>query len=250
MKKIRVAILDNPIYSPLVQNIDKVAEEFSYEVFKLNEPQITKFILENKFDLMLVNPYILARTFKFADLRIVPTRIIASVSYTNQASINFKGNLRTISELFVSNKEDFLTKVALILLSERYNLFPEAKNYSNLGELSEDSCSLIYNDSGKQGQLDLSEDFFETYEMPLINAFWIVRNEEEPLKLKEFIEKCYDKEINDEFSIKEIRDSEIIREGSIITKWSSEIQNALEQIYQLLYLRHFIDEIPAVKLME
>jgi len=250
MKKIRVGALSNSIYQPMIKNIDLAAKEFNYEVFKLSEQQIVKFILENRFELMMVNPYILARIFKFADFRIIPTRIMASVAYTDHASINFMGNVKRIEELLVPNKDDYFTKVAQILLSERYNVFPDTKVYNSISEIGENTCSLIYNTDENQGQLDISEDFFDSFEIPLLNGFWIVRNEEEPEGVKEFIEMAFDSEITGEYSIQEVHHDDVIREGSIITNWDDDIKSALEQIYQLLYFRQFIDELPEIKFMD
>lgn len=249
MKKTRVGVLNNNIYQPMIKNIDLLASEYDFEVFKLNEAQLTKFILENRFELMLVNPYILARVFKFADFRIVPTRILAAVSYTDQASINFSGNLTRISELLVPSSVDYFTKIAQILLSERYNIFPEIKVYNTISEIGENTCSLIYNDEENQGQLDISEDFFESFEIPLVNGLWIVRNEEEPHHVKDIIEKSYDSEITNEYSIQEMHHNEVIREGSIITRWDDDVKSALEQIYHLLFFRQFIDELPEIKIL-
>lgn len=250
MKKTKVGILNNSIYQPMIKNIEIAANEYNYEVFKLSEEQITKFIFENRFDLVMVNPYILAKVFKFADFRIIPTRIMASVSYSDQASINFNGNPKVINELLVPNNEDFFVKIAQILLSERYNVFPVTKLYNNIGEIGDNTCSMIYNTDENQGQLDISEDFFDSFEIPLLHAFWIVRNEEEPLNVKEFINKAFDSEILGEFSIQELHHEEVIREGSMITQWDDEIKSSLEQIYQLLYFRQFIDELPEIKLVE
>lgn len=250
MRKNRVGVISNSIYHPMIKNIDLAAKEFGYEVLRLTEQQITKFILENRFELMMVNPYIMAKIFKFADFRIIPTRIMASVSYSDQASVNIIGNLNKIDELLVPSNEDYFTKIAEILLSERYNIFPKITVYNSISEIGENTCSLIYNTDENQGQLDISEDFFETYEIPLINAFWIVRNEEEQANVKEFIEKSFDSEISGEYSIQEIHDKEVIREGSMITRWDNDTKSSLEQIYQILYFRQFIDELPEVKLVE
>ncbi len=249
MKKVRVGVLSNSIYRPLIQNIDEVAQEFNYEIFRLSEAQITNFIKENRFDVILVNPYILSKVFKFADFRIIPTRVMASVSYTNQVSIRFRDNLYKFDELYVPDKEDYFTKIAQILLSERYDIFPSLKTYNNLEELEKSDCSLIYNDNDTYGQLDICEDFFETYEMPLLLGFWIVRNEEEPNNVKEFIERAFDITMNGEYPIYEQDKGSIIREGSIITNWNEDIKNSLEQVYQLLYFRQFINELPEIKIM-
>jgi len=249
MKKIRIGVPNNHIYSGLINNNEDCKKNRDIEVFRLPENQVSSLFADNRFDMALLTPLGLGRIFTKSDFRIVPTRILASNSFTGLASINIAGNLRNIHELMVPETSDYWVQIAQILLSERYGIFPKIKSYKNAVELLEGSCSFVYNHQNLSGQLDVSEDWFETYEIPLIYGLWIVRNEEEPENLIEIIEEIAGKGIENEIQIIDEKYADYDRRGSIITKWDLDMEESLEQIYQLLFFRQLIDKLPSIKLL-
>lgn len=248
MRKIRVGLPNTSIYSSIIQDFKNFIEKDKYEIFSVPEEHLTKLILDNRLDLSLINPLILGKIFKNSDFRIIPSNTLSFISYCDIASIKFEENQKKIEKLIVPNLNDYFSIIAKILLSERYNFFAEIIKKPSV--VLNNAIELIYNNLDEvSGQLDFTEDWFDTYEIPLVTGFWIVRNEEEPFEAIELLKQISANRTANEIEIIEKSENTIVREGSIAHFWDNEIKDALEQILQLLFFHQVIDEIPAIKLI-
>ncbi len=101
--------------------------------------------------------------------------------------------------------------------------------------------------------MDVSEDWFETFDIPLPIGFWVVRNEEEPANVMEFTKKFALDDLPEEIEIKPHaghNQYDIDRQGFILTRWNDESKSALEQTLEFLYYHRLLPELPAVKIFQ
>lgn len=245
--KTKIGVPDNPIYNFILQDIEEVKSKFNVEIYKLPENQISKLMLDNKLQMALVNPLIFTKIFKNSDYRIINDLCICSVGYTGLGVLNLHPNSLRISKILSNCVDDFFLEIAKLLISERYDQFPIISKFENDYELNPNEAIFSYNDLNSQ--LDISEDWYESYEIPLVYGFWIIRNEEEPENYKEIIKDLAKDNFQSEIPIA-LSNNEYNREGTIITYWDDEIKNSLKQIYELLFAAKIIDDIPELKFIE
>jgi len=242
--KTKIGVPENPAYNYILQDIEEVRNKFNVEIYKLPENQLTKLMLENKLQMALINPLIYSKIFKSSDYRIMNDLCICSVGYTGISVLNLHPNSLRISKILSNYVDDFFLEITKLLVSERYDQFPTISTFDKDYELKPNEAIVSYNDLNSQ--LDVSEDWYESYEIPLVYGFWIIRNEEEPENSREIVKNLAKDNFQKEIPIA-LPSNEYNREGAIITYWDDDIKNSLNQIYELLFAAKIIDDIPELK---
>lgn len=248
MKK-KIFITNSIYIEPIVANLANKCKDLDFELFDVSEAEMLKVLRTNKYDLALINPLLYGMSMNYADLRILPETCIAHVGYTGVLEINFSYGSRVLDTVMSDNPNGYEATIAKILLSERYDLEP---NFVLNDENDFDTAKLLIGDQNPDNSLDLSEDWYDTYEIPLPLAFWCGKNEEIIPEFKQLIKESAQNDLNAEFAVKEKVTDEIgkfVRGGSIITRWNDDVKLSLEQTLQILYLRGYFPNIPAVKLL-
>ena len=98
----------------------------------------------------------------------------------------------------------------------------------------------------ESASLDVTEEWFDAFEMPLPIAFWVCRASGQTENLTEIIRALPDK--NYKGNLQNIEN--IGSEGDVlITQWNEDVENSLEQVLQFLYFHQFFSDVPAVKVL-
>jgi predicted solute-binding protein len=253
----KIAIPDNPFYAPLLKNIEAVEQKYGVKFFKVTEQKCGELLLANSIDMALTSPLGYGMAVAQADYRVVPGPVAVLHSYTETASLYFKENAGEIEKAASPTPDDFLMQSAMIILAEKYDLHPSLeRNNADVQELLKnyDAAIAWSTDDAATVALDISEDWFDTFEMPLPLAFWTYRldDPEHPDEnLKEIITELADESLKAEEWIGEkLTDGAAFdaRAGKIQWKWNDETEEAIAGALQLLFLHLKIKEVPAVKI--
>jgi hypothetical protein len=249
----RIYVPTNFVVPEIIGNISEECKNRGYELIRIDEKTLSEHMLLNRGALALMSPYSYGLGVKQADYRIIPTYAASLVSYTGKASLYFNSGLSTIEKVGTGFPEDFIMRISKIILSERYELDVKLEKSKDILKdiLLNYPAAIQYGREEDIFSMDISEDWFESFEIPLPVGFWVTRNEEEPEDVISFTNSFALDELPEEIPVKLYEKSgndEILREGSILTRWNSDIKSALEQTLELLYYHRLLPEIPAVKI--
>lgn len=251
---IKIGVPTNRIYDKIFARFDEIKDVYGLELNRLPENKLINQFHLNQFDIALLSPIGYANNPNNADLRIIPSACLATASNTGLAEFSFKSGLTDLRTCAVEGNGDFLIETAKILLEERYSIAPNfidaAPPVSGMLAKADSAIAWGKADSAAMS-MDVSELWFDSYEMPLPIAFWVVRNEEYPEQIVEIIKGLHEKDIPLEESIYSASDEtgEAEMLGKLFWYWSEDIENALEETLQLLFCRQMIPVIPAVKIL-
>ena len=251
---IKIGVPSNTIYDRIFSRFDEIKDTFGLELKRLPESKLIDLFHLNQFDIALLSPIGYASNPSNADLRIIPSACLSTASATGLAEFSFKSGLTDLRTCAVDGSGDFLIETAKILLEERYSIAPNfvdsAPPVSRMLEQADSAIAWGKADSAAMS-MDISELWFDSYEMPLPIAFWVVRNEEYPEQIVDIIKGLHERDIPIEESIySEIDNSgEAELLGKLFWYWSQDIENALEETFQLLFCRQMIPVIPAIKIL-
>ncbi|MDX9790702.1 MAG: MqnA/MqnD/SBP family protein [Candidatus Kapabacteria bacterium] len=249
--KQRIYVPNNFQYPDIICNIENVCKERNFELIRIDEKTCIEHTLLNRASLTLMSPYGYGLGVKNADFRIIPTHTAGIVGYSAKASLYFKSGLSTIDKIACPNPDDFMMKIGKILLSERYDIHAEfEKAKGTAAELLESNAVVMdYGNDRSLSSMDISEDWFETFEIPLLLGVWVARNEEEPKEVEELTRLFTSEILPDESAIfNSDDDTPEERQGRILTRWTDETKSALSQTLELLYYHRLLPEIPAIKI--
>lgn len=251
---IKIAIPDNIIYRQLFFNAESVCAEFGITLIKAPEREVARLFESNSVDVAFLTPIDYGKGIRISDYRIIPANIFAIEGYSRVASTFFRPGQNTIKSCGSPTPDDFIMSIGKILMAERYSLAIDLqKTVSDKKEdiLEEfDSAMLWKKNFVDDTALDITEDWYDTYSMPLVMGAWVVRHEEEP----EGIERILTLFESDALQgskpvIDKILDASEPRMGKLLYKWNDDIEKSFDALLEILYYHQFTDEIASVKLM-
>ena len=249
---INIAVPNYKFLEPMLYNLKKVEKDSNIRVLEVNPNECFDLFLRNSVDLALFTPLDYGKIIKNADVRIVPQSCFALEGYTGVFSFYFKSGLENINDIPSPMHEDYLSTIFKIVLAEKYEIYAELiKSKNSISEMLDEYklCFHYGSDDEIANSMDLSEEWFDSYESILPVCFWVVRNEEEPENLEDFlisIKQYYNEEI---IPVSKPVDDVENRTGNIIIKWNDEIEKSLESVLDMLYFYQYIPEIPEIKLL-
>lgn len=249
----RILVPYNFLMPELLANIESVCKERSIDLIKTDEKTCIEQFLLNRGSLALLSPLGYGSGVKSADFRIIPTNAAGLVGYSGRASLYFKSGLVSLDKIGTQFPDDFIMQIGKILLSERYEMETELELCKGSVEdiLSKYSAAMAYGVDNKFSSMDISEDWFETFEIPLPLGVWVSRNEEEPEDVVELTKLFAMEQLPEEIDITH-NDPEFAAEargeGQLLTLWNDDMKLAFEQTMELLYYHRLLPEIPAVKI--
>jgi len=248
---VKIGIPSNIIYNELISNYDILKEKYHLEIYRFPEKKISELFNQNKLDIALLNPISYCESSENGSSMVIPTKCIAMESFTGLISMEFSGKSNKISTISLPKNEEYIGLIAKIILSERYDCFPTEIN-NNSAKNENPDCEIIFNELNNSSSImDLTEIWFDTYEIPLILGFWVCKsdfNKCDPIALTN---ELFNHEISDEFNIIENNDAdknEYQREGNIHYKWTNDIKESLNEILQMLFALGIVQDVPEIKL--
>lgn len=250
---LRIIVPANFPAPEIIANIESVCIDKGFELIKIDEHSVSEQFLRNRGSLALLSPIGYGKGVKSADYRIIPTLAAGLVAYSGRASLYFKSGLTTLNTIGAEYPDDFMMVIGKILLSERYDISAELKRKKgSVGEILNDlDAAMAYGIDTNYNSMDISEDWFESFEIPLPIGVWVCRNEEEPVDVVELTKLFAMDELPEEIEIDVNHTSynnNGEREGRLITHWNDDMKSAFEQTLELLYYHRILPEIPAIKI--
>jgi len=252
---VRLAIPNEKIFSDLFKRNDEFEKKYDVRIFEMDEAQCFELYLSNKVDAVLTSPLTYGLHIGKLDSSIIPVSALSLLGYSEIASLIFKKELKTFNSIAVIDPGSYLFDIAKIILAERYDMFPKVvragKTESELLNLADAGFILGTTQEGFNS-LDIGEEWFDTFEMPLPIAFWICRSEEHPENIEEIIKEWYDIIGTKEIKVLEKlpKDSDLLnRQGSIVFDFNQEFEEALAQTFHFLFYHQLIPEIPEIKIL-
>ncbi len=252
--KRKIAVPKNKIFDRLVANEKAVSERYDIHLIRTSEKRCSELLMNNRVDAALLSPLGYGLGYDKADYRIIPGPCLTSIGYSKFASIFFRGDLSSIDTIAAPDSDDFLIKVGLLMLSERYGMEPKVKKqHGELKDLlAKNEAAVVWGASGGEDRaLDVCEEWFDWSDMPLPLGVWTCRALEHPKEIDKIVkylaaagerQERIDEPPSDEINT-------VPRFGALVWKWDPEIENALQQIIHFLYFRQYLGEISAVKVL-
>lgn len=242
--KYRIAVIENKLFEPLYANS---GEKFS--LIKTTDENVGKLLLRKQVELGLLTPLEFAKIAKNGDWRIIPTTVLATKGYAELITLTFKQNLKSIDSIYFENSNNYLKAIIEILLAEKFDIHTkitsDACNYEDFDAY----VSYFANQAGDY-TIDISEEWFDTFEFPLPIAFWVTIGEIEDKELINITNTIKDELLNKSESIDEYTESTKYqaRKGEILWQWTDEIEEAIDKTMDLMFYHHIIDDIPDTKI--
>ena len=249
--KIKLAVPDNPLFEPMYGN-KHLHKELS--LITVPENDVHALLFSHEVDAALITPLGYSKGLKKHDLRIIPNSAMTAIGYTGIGSMFFKAGLDDIRTIGSNAPNDFLMVIASILIKEKYGI--DKKTVHSRKEIQEiisefDMSFLWIKSSLNQQALDITEEWYDSYEIPLPLAFWSCRFEEYPVDILSVVQSI-SSVVKEEDRIYEFSDNDnkyFPREGKILWKWNDDVESSLEQVLHLLYFHQLANEIAAVKIL-
>jgi hypothetical protein len=252
--EIRIAIPDKSFIQNVMDYREELCNSLNIKLLKVDENKCFELLMNNRVDIALLTPLGYGKGLGNANFMIIPVSAVSLVGYTGLASIYFKKDLKTIDTIATAFPDDFIIKIAALLLAERYGMQPKVIKYSQLNsEIPKNSDAIILYEKSEtsENSLDVSEEWFDAYEMPLPYLFWVCKAHENSEKIREVLSKFTGIRKEDRnVKTKDTNESDVMkRKGEIIKEWNDDIENSLDQTLQFLFFHQYFDNIPAVKIL-
>lgn len=245
----KIVISNNILLKPLYKNLpDK------YNSLILPDIQCINELKKNDFDLALVSPLIFSMIISEEDLRIIPTKVLVMEDYTNSIVIEIKKKRERLEKIYFNNLNEYIVIATKLVLSERFDISPELSdsieeadiivNYSN-----DSVCNNL--ELSDSFSIDLTEDWYDTFEVPFVAGFWIINANNKQLSF------AAAEELVNSFAEDNLQDKELIvdnedkyqRFGYKHWTWNDEFIKALEEISDVLYYYNYAPHIADIKLL-
>lgn len=264
----KIIVANNSLLKPL---FEKAINDDRFCLEKQTELKCIETINNNDFDLALVSPLIYSVISKKNDYRIIKAKVLAIEDFSNTVIVNITPNKNKLETIFFEELNEFIIVATKLVFSERYGVTPTLVGNAEKADIIVTCNQNKYPDYIK---LDLTEDWFDTFEIPLVIGFWVVENSKyddntiniinnfsnKNLIAKEKIEKIYnsngcdcgcenehvhENEHND-CDCEDVYDYDRI--GYRYWEWNDSISDALERTFDLLYYHNFANSIADIKI--
>lgn len=239
--KYNIAVFENNLTAPLFAKADRE------ELIITDETGVASKLADGSADIALMDPISYLRAFKKTDLRILPATVVAAAGYTELINLSFKQNLKTFSKLSTSFVSEYLIRISMITLSERYSMECEINTTTNDDT---DAVLTMYGEPIGDNSLDITEDWFDSFEFPLPIAFWAVRADFDATDAIDLVKSIADDDLIPIEPINELTDSTTYsaRGGEIFWQWDDRLESALDEVFEMLYYYGYSSEIYEAKI--
>lgn len=233
MSKIKIIVSSNPLLTPLYSNGLDVSK---YDIKILSEVQCIDTINRNEYDLALISPLVYANHNKEQDIRIIPQTALIEEDWTGYITINIAKNRKQLNSIYFDSRNEYIAAIAKIIISERFYLEPTITKDRNNADIiisTEKEPDYLH--------LDLSEDWFDTLEFPLIYGIWVCENSNTSVPLfSDIIDdiKAPNLPEHEHCHCVPVSNSDYERFGVRHWDWHNEFGIVLERTFDLLFERN------------
>lgn len=249
---VTIAIPDNNLAEKLIPRYDDIKFQFDLKLLRVSETRVLDLLVSEKAQIALISPFEYGKALKKLDLRIIPVNALSAISFTGFVDIILKSSLEKIENFIIDSKWTYLGIIAFILMKEKYNQHPVMN--ITLTPFQERDYDLIVTEHNVDNgilNLDVSEEWYDLYEVPLPIYFWVCRAEENINDIELIVKSLLGDKI-ESYKIKEEQLSEknyYPREGQLLCDFSEEFHKSLDFVLQNLYFHQFISDIPEIKIL-
>ncbi len=249
---IKVYFPKNDYLINLVKNFENLTTR--YDLVEFNKfDNIIEAFNNNQIDLALVDPLTYAQISGELDYLIVPTKCLSAIGYTEIATIYLGEHLRRIRNLAYCPQNEYLALLSHILLNEKYSVDIETTKTHEISIKSLESFDAILSTDkfDYKNTLDLTEEWFDTFESPLPLAFWIVSEKYATDLITEITNNLFNYQDQENLTthILEKVTNHYEREGMINYDFSDGFINSLDEIIQLFYQLGVVDDMKDLKIL-
>lgn len=247
----KIAIPQNSIYNLILKNVDEVCKSNDIELIRVTPERAGDLFRKRLVDVALLSPLDYFRGMGKGDYRIIPGACLAVQGYSGLLSLNFKPNLRTINNSSVDFDNEYLLSITRILLAERYDMIIEfIKDSANLEEAFAKYDAALLLNHPSEGSIDITEDWFLSYDFPLPLAYWVGFNEEFDEKIYDYVKLFRGNEVENQELVIIHSDTEEERKGKYLLEWNDIHKEALERTADLFYYHTLVSEIADINVAE
>jgi predicted solute-binding protein len=251
-----IALPSHPLFASLRVHAERICKERGIRILQGSEHDCGEWLGRHTAELALVTPMVYARLALKTDLRIVPAPALMLEGLTYSASIYLKPNAEEIQSCVARNPDDFLMRMGLAMLSEKFDL-PlqlERTSASTIREALESADAVIeYGfDAEQDVVLDVSDEWMDYLEAPMPLAFWVCRPEEVPEDISDLIHSFSDAEHLQEQEVfeQEQHGTNAGRSGKITMLWNDDVEGVIERTIELLFYLQYVPAIAATKIWQ
>lgn len=253
--KIKLSVPQCKFCDKLYKKLHNNQNDNSIKVFTVPEPENYSLLIRKQVDAALISPLNYAEALKKADLRIIPTTCIAAVGFTGLASILINNDVRDIKTLSIQNPNSFISLISPYIFKEKYDLNFYTNKFSNESLLEQTTDAVVIEGCAASDSisLDITEEWFDLFEMPLALYFWACWADAFPNNIIEIINSIANAEEPEETILEQSTSASTNyqpREGSILWHWNDDFKSSLEATLHFLYYHRVIEDIPEIKLLE
>lgn len=278
--KMKIGIPSGHLYDRLIDNYSNMPDAGKITLLRGSDERLGEMFKNKELDIAFLSPLAYSGGVSDEEYRIIPTTCLALESYSGHLSVFFNSRARKLETLAARSETEYLTVAARIILAERYELFPEI-NIEDVGnrEISDllkrsDMALIPGNSDAHDNSIDISEQWFDTYEFPLLLGCWVCREyevkktedaEEEAIpqkdspeekeyidRMKDITERLAAHDLEAEVPILQefkINGKEHERKGTIHYRWSRDMADVMSETLQLLFVLQIFELVPAVKVL-
>ena len=250
----RIAVPENKLFSKFTNNLISISEKNDIQIITASEKRCTELLHSNRVDIALLSPLGYGLGVNNVDYRIIPGPALATHGFTSIASIFFKPGLKNVTSCIAENPDDFIMIIGRLILEEKFDLLLNiGQNKGSVEELLKiaDSAMAWQRHTPGDVSLDISDEWFDTYEMPLPLMFWVCHYDDTTEDYFRLIRSLFS--TDNEFEELVIDDERIsedyIRSGKLTWVWDNDFEDALAETLSFLYFHQLLPEIPAIKLL-
>jgi hypothetical protein len=250
---IRIAFPEKHYFKPLIDNVSKVISDYDTNIEFVNEEKAMKMLDSGEVELAFLNPLTYGNLTSLENFSILPTTCLSAANYSNLEKIYLNDNLKVIETFGIHSDTFFLEYITKIILIEKFDFDIKAEYYDDIAEynlfkfdafLSEENISTLKS-------LDLTEEWFDSFEFELPLGFWVAKKNADTEKLKEITFKLATNDLENVRVYEEVHngDLEYEREGFIKYRFDAQTEKAIDEILELFYEMGLMEEMKDSKVI-
>jgi hypothetical protein len=242
---ITVAVPKLDLASPILEHAVQAAEARGWQIRYASLDECGDLLKNNMADVALTSPYGYGKGVAAVDYRIVPGPCVALEDYTNCYGISFHPDKSGLTCGYSPEPTSFPTIIARLVMAEKFDVALEL-----VSRADDADCMIgpVMPDSPRT--MDLGEEWFDIVESPLPIALWVARVDSEASEIDAFATDCANQMLLHAHvsELVPLSADHMPREGKILYRWSSEIEEGLSAALHTMFYHQLLREIPAIKL--
>lgn len=258
---ISIAVPNNPAYDVFVEHFTEQVGAHRFRLFRVTDDQCAELLLHNRVEIAFITPLGYGSAVTKADYRVIPLYAFMSHGFTGLGSVYFNPSLKSINTVGMQNKNSFMAHAGQLILSEKFDIDPTVQEQSQ-GTVDtlltgNDAVIAWTNEDHREASLDISEEWKDSFGLPLCMGFWACRPDELPENIAEILKGFSGKTTRQLFTdaehIPHEEDADLeleSRVGALSYEWTDESESIISTTLEILYYRQKVSAISAVKLWE